>query len=155
MLEHQNGVSCLASSMARLLFWSTAQQEALAAAAATHDVGKLIIPADLLAKPGPLDVEQAKVVQGHSEFGSDMLTMEADRLGAAVAFGHHESLDGSAYPMGLRGEAIPLSARIVKICDCYDALREPHTYKPAMSHDAAMGIVVCGDVCLSFVDCRC
>ncbi len=89
-------------------------------------------------------------MQGHARLGARILNhgdggAAYTRLGAEIALGHHEKWGGGGYPAGLRGEAIPLSARIMAICDVYDALRSPRPYKSGMPHADAMRIIVRGD----------
>ncbi|MCC6075289.1 HD-GYP domain-containing protein [Pseudomonas sp. GCM10022188] len=104
-------------------------------AATMHDVGMVGIPDRILLKPGPLDDEETQVMQRHTELGyqflSDVSGNALLQLGAEIARYHHERWDGSGYPHGLKGDAIPLSARMVALCDVYDALRAERPFKPA------------------------
>lgn len=106
-------------------------------AATMHDVGMVGIPDRILLKPGPLDEEEMQVMRRHAELGHQFLSDVSGnallKLGAEVARYHHERWDGSGYPQGLKGKAIPLSARIVALCDVYDALRAERPFKPAWS----------------------
>lgn len=106
-------------------------------AATMHDVGMVGIPDRILLKPGPFDEEEAQVMHRHTELGHQFLNDASGnsllKLGAEVARHHHEKWDGSGYPQGLSGDAIPLSARIVSLCDVYDALRATRPFKPAWS----------------------
>ncbi len=115
-----------------------------------HDVGKVAIPDAILLKPGKLTDEEWLVMKKHSEYGRDALVQAENDLGDAVSFlryareiayGHHEKWDGSGYPQGLCGIAIPLSARIMAVADVYDALISKRVYKPAMPHDQAIHII--------------
>ena len=111
---------------------------AVGTAAVLHDVGKLHVPDAILAKPGPLDPDEIAVMRTHTLSGERIL---ADtpffRRARAVARAHHENFDGSGYPDGLAGEAIPLDARIVHLADVYDALTHPRVYKGAWPIDRA------------------
>ncbi len=112
-------------------------------AAPMHDVGKIGVPDHVLLKPGRLTEEERMLIQQHSMIGSEILTdgtgagTELTRLAAEIALHHHERWDGNGYPGGLAGEAIPLGARIVGICDVYDALRSSRPYKAGWDADEA------------------
>lgn len=107
----------------------------LRVAATMHDVGMVGIPDYILLKPGPLDEAETQVMRRHAQLGHQFLSDSAAnpllQLAAEVALHHHERWDGSGYPAGLKGEAIPLSARIVALCDVYDVLRTPRPFRPA------------------------
>ena len=113
-----------------------------------HDIGKIGIPDHILLKPGPHTPEEWEIMKSHTTLGARILANKQSpylRMGAEIALNHHERWDGSGYPNGLRGEAIPLSARIMNICDIYDALRSKRPYKAAFSHDQALHILRNGD----------
>lgn len=106
------------------------------AAAPLHDIGKIAIPDAILNKPGPLTSDELSVMREHPRRGFDVLRDSPSRfvqLGAEIALRHHERWDGSGYPDGLSGEAIPLSARIVALADVLDALTTRRPYKAAWS----------------------
>lgn len=115
-----------------------------------HDIGKVGIPDSILLKPGKLTKEEFEVVKRHSALGGDALkAAEAQiegksflTLGKEIAYYHHEKWDGAGYPRGLKGEEIPLSARIVALADVYDALTSRRVYKDAYSHEKAKEIIV-------------
>jgi PAS domain S-box-containing protein len=115
-----------------------------------HDIGKVGIPDSILLKPSKLTSEEFDVVKRHSSLGGDALkAVEAKiegqsflSLGKEIAYYHHEKWDGTGYPRGLRGEGIPLSARIVALADVYDALTSKRVYKDAFTHETAMEIIV-------------
>lgn len=115
-----------------------------------HDIGKVGIPDSILLKPGRLSPEEFEVVKRHSALGGEALKeVEAKiegqsflTLGKEIAFYHHEKWDGTGYPRGLKGEQIPLSARIVALADVYDALTSKRVYKEAFSHEEARQIIV-------------
>ncbi|MBI2461068.1 MAG: response regulator [Candidatus Rokubacteria bacterium] len=108
-----------------------------------HDLGKIAIPDGLLLKPGRLDPEERKRIQVHPVVGAELVvglkTLEAVR---PLIRHHHERWDGSGYPEGLEGKAIPLGARIMAVVDVYDALRTARPYKPALPREEAIGILL-------------
>jgi len=123
-----------------------------------HDIGKVGIPDAILLKPGRLDGEEWRVMQTHVAIGVDLVDLIIDNLALQddlaaevmrqIVASHHERGDGSGYPAGLRGDAIPLAARIVAVADVYDALSSPRPYKPAwdevrcfaeLRHEAQLG----------------
>jgi response regulator RpfG family c-di-GMP phosphodiesterase len=116
-----------------------------------HDIGKVAIPDHVLLKPGRLDDEERVIMESHTVVGASMLEAVARQHGACLAFlqmaidivrSHHERYDGSGYPDGLSGEAIPLAARIVTLADVYDALRCKLVYKPGLAHPAARRLIL-------------
>ena len=118
-----------------------------------HDIGKVAIPDAILLKPAKLTQEEFEVMKTHASIGRDALISAAGdpakiteflRYAIEIAGGHHERWDGSGYPQGLKGEAIPLSARLMALADVYDALRCARIYKPAMSHARAREIIIEG-----------
>ncbi len=108
-------------------------------AARVHDVGKLFISERILNKPGPLTEDEFYVVKMHPQVGSEVLSIIPDsaRLQQAIEF-HHEAFDGSGYPGGLKGEDIPLWARIVAVVDAYVNMTSDRSFAPAKSHDQAI-----------------
>lgn len=118
-----------------------------------HDVGKVAIPDAILLKPGKLSAEEWVVMKRHCEYGRDAIAQAQAELGATggflhyaseIAYGHHERWDGSGYPQGLAGDAIPLAARLMAAADVYDALISRRVYKPAYSHQQALAIIADG-----------
>jgi putative two-component system response regulator len=115
-----------------------------------HDIGKVAVPDRILLKPGPLTCEEFAVMKTHALLGAQTLRTVRDRypdsefieMGIEIAGSHHERWDGTGYPDGLTGDAIPLSARIVAVADCYDALRSMRSYKPAIPHDETCAIIL-------------
>lgn len=125
-------------------------------AAVLHDIGKIAVPDGILLKPGALSNEEFEVVKTHTSLGADILKAANDQfqqrigkqsylsLAVTVAKSHHEKWDGTGYPDGLSGESIPLSARIVSLCDVYDAVTSDRVYKKAWSHEKAVNLIVNG-----------
>ncbi len=115
-------------------------------AAKVHDVGKITIPFDLLAKPDRLTKAEMNVMRRHTTNGAKVLSGSPNlEMARRIAQSHHENFDGSGYPAGLSGLTIPLEARIVKLMDVYDALRSQRVYKEAFSHDKSVEILMRGD----------
>lgn len=120
--------------------YGAAEADDLLHAAPMHDIGKIGIPDAILLKPGALDAEEWAVMRTHARIGADIIGEHASPLLAmarTIALCHHERWDGTGYPEGLKGEAIPLAARIVAIADVFDALTSVRPYKPAWSLDRA------------------
>lgn len=129
---HIRRMAAYARALAEARGWDEERCELIELAAPVHDTGKIGIPDAILTKPGALDEAEWKVMREHTRIGCEILERsEAPvfRLAAEVALCHHEKWDGSGYPRGLRGEAIPESARIVAIADVFDALSMRRPYK--------------------------
>lgn len=110
-------------------------------AAPMHDIGKIGIPDNILLKPGRLSHEEFSIMKTHSSIGYHILKSSHSKyisLGAEIALSHHERYDGTGYPNGVRGKAIPLDARIVTLADVYDALTSERPYKKAWSDQEAV-----------------
>jgi putative two-component system response regulator len=122
-----------------------AQAELLLLAAPMHDIGKIGIPDHILLKPGKFTEEEWKVMQRHAEIGAEIIGFHGSALltmARNVALTHHERWDGTGYPNGLSGEAIPFEGRIAAICDVYDALTSARPYKKAWSVEDAVSYIV-------------
>lgn len=118
-----------------------------------HDIGKVGIPDSILLKPGKLTDDEFEIMKLHPIYGHDAIeaaisTMHSNnnflRFAKEIAYGHHEKWDGSGYPLGLSGDDIPLSARLMALADVYDALISKRVYKPAFSHDKSVAIILEG-----------
>ena len=141
---HPRFSDALQGDAVRLLFKS----------APLHDVGKVAIPDAVLLKAGPLSAEEWAVMRRHCEYGraaiaaaEKELALGGDsflRCAKEIAYSHHERWDGTGYPQGLAGEAIPVSARLMALADVYDALISKRTYKPAYSHEHAVALIAEG-----------
>jgi putative two-component system response regulator len=107
-----------------------------------HDIGKIVVPDSILHKKGPLTEQEWGLMRGHTTMGEEICRpMKSLSRVLPVIRSHHERLDGSGYPDGLRGEQIPLAARILQIADIYDALRTTRSYKPPLDAEAALRIL--------------
>jgi diguanylate cyclase (GGDEF)-like protein len=136
--EHSSQVADLAIAVARRLGMEGEEIDEVARAAELHDVGKVGIPDAILDKPAALDVADWEFMRQHTILGERILNAApALRPVAAIVRSTHERWDGAGYPDGLRGEQIPRGARIVAVCDAYEAMRTDRSYRPARSHEAA------------------
>jgi len=137
--EHQRGVGTLVLAVGRRLNMSAEDLDVLARAAELHDVGKIAIPDAILNKPGALDDEEWKFMRRHTILGERILmAASALRPVARLVRSSHERFDGGGYPDGLAGEDIPLGARIIFVCDAYDAMTSARTYSAAISPAEAL-----------------
>jgi putative two-component system response regulator len=118
-----------------------------------HDIGKVGIPDAILLKPGPLDAAEFEIMKSHTTLGLETIAAAEKLLDAPssflsvarqIAFCHHEKWDGSGYPHGLAGEAIPLPARLMAVADVYDALISRRIYKEPFSHERAVAMIEAG-----------
>ncbi len=123
--------------------------ERIGISAALHDIGKVGVQDAILGKPGPLSAEERSEMKRHTRIGEECLREIERRLGSSnflqmareIACAHHERWDGTGYPLGLAGDAIPLAARIVAIADVYDALSSERIYKETIPHDECVAII--------------
>lgn len=138
--SHPRFAQQLTDTMVDLLFKS----------APLHDIGKVGIPDSILLKPGKLTADEFEIMKTHTTQGRDAIVSAEQRLGKDVpfltcakeiAYSHQEKWDGSGYPEGLAGDAIPVAARLMAIADVYDALISRRVYKPPFTHEAAMAII--------------
>jgi len=127
--------------------------ELLFKSAPLHDIGKVGIPDRILLKPGRFEPHEMEIMKTHTTLGRDAILSAERELGIEVdflkyakeiAYGHQEKWDGSGYPEGLAGDAIPISARLMALADVYDALISRRVYKEGMSHEQAVAIIAEG-----------
>ena len=160
---HMNGVGRLTALLLRQLLKRTDRYrlsaddiEMIAMAARLHDIGKLLVPSEVLKKPTPLTDEEMAQVRQHTRLGVQILTglplyqnETLIKYAVAICRSHHERWRGEGYPDGLVGDAIPIVAQVVSLADSYDALTSERSYKPAYPHEKAMQMIHAGE-CGSF-----
>ncbi len=130
--DHSDRVMRMAAALAQLAGVNGEALHHLALGALLHDIGKLALPDAILGKPGKLDEREMELMRQHPQIGHELLQrVDFLREAADIPYAHHERWDGSGYPRGLRGEEIPLAARIFSVVDVWDALISPRVYKPA------------------------
>ncbi|HEV2289515.1 MAG TPA: HD domain-containing phosphohydrolase [Candidatus Acidoferrales bacterium] len=139
---HCARLSELSSGMGERMALSAEEITALRRAGIVHDVGKVVVPDAILLKPGPLTAEERSVMKEHPAAGEKICApLKAFRTVLPIIRHHHERWDGSGYPDGLKGEAIPLTARILQVVDVYDALTTNRPYRSAVSPEEAWRIL--------------
>ncbi len=136
---HSARVTTFAESLARMLGWAGDQLEVLRLGGSLHDVGKIAVSARVLRKPGPLTEEELAQIRRHPVTGARLVEC-FDDFEAALPYvlHHHERWDGSGYPHGLRGETIPVEARLLGVADAFDAMTSKRAYRSALSVDEAL-----------------
>lgn len=137
---HSVAVCTLMVNMARFLGKGKAEMREFGLAGLLHDIGKMGVPEPVLQKPGQLTDAEFQAVRGHPEYGHRLLceTEDVGALALDVCLHHHEKMDGTGYPVGLKGEEISFIARLGAICDVYDALTSDRPYKKAWTPTEAM-----------------
>ncbi len=141
--EHLQRVRVYAMELAKELGLSEDEKEALRAASVLHDIGKLAVPEHIISKPGKLTPEEFEKMKIHPIVGAEILEqVDFPYPVVPIVRAHHEKWDGSGYPNGLAGEAIPIGARILAAVDCLDALASDRQYRKALPLDEAMAKVV-------------
>lgn len=136
---HLKRIANFAEKLAELAELTPRQQSVIRYGATLHDIGKIAVPDSILGKPGKLTPEEFEVIKTHAAKGAQIVqSMRVGKELGAIIRGHHERWDGRGYPDGLAGEQIHIGARIVSICDVYDAITTARSYKPALSRAAAI-----------------
>ena len=142
--DHIHRVHGYALALARAMnITDTSTMQAIEAAALLHDTGKLAVPEHILNKPGVLTAAEFETMKLHVDVGADILSsIDFPYPVVPIVRAHHENWDGSGYPAGLRGEQIPIGARIVSVVDCYDALTSDRPYRAARTQDEALQYIL-------------
>ena len=133
--SHIRRVQVYATCIARGLGMSDTEIQGVKTAALLHDIGKLAVPEHILSKPGPLTQEEFQKIRVHPQVGAEIISAVPFPYPVApLILSHHERWDGKGYPQGLKGEEIPLGARILSVVDYFDALTSDRPYHKAMTH---------------------
>jgi PAS domain S-box-containing protein/putative nucleotidyltransferase with HDIG domain len=136
---HQRRVADLARSIATEMDLPSDMIEGIRVAAVIHDIGKVAVPAEILSKPGKLTQNELELIKDHAETGYDILKdVEFSWPIAEIIYQHHERLDGSGYPRGLKGDDVLLEARIIALADVVEAMASHRPFRPARGIDAAL-----------------
>jgi len=139
LAQHNDDVAELAEAVAHELGLEPAETIAIRRAAELHDVGKLAIPDTILNKPGPLDAQEWDFIRDHTVIGERIVASATSLLNVApLVRSSHERWEGGGYPDGLAGEQIPLGARIIAVCDAFDAMTTTRPYREAISEHEAV-----------------
>lgn len=140
--DHLKRVQIYSGELAKDLGLSADEELALQAASILHDVGKIAVPDYIISKPGRLTPEEFDRMKIHPIVGAEIVErIEFPYPVAPIVRAHHEKWDGSGYPLGLRGEQIPMGARILSVVDCFDALASDRQYRKALPLEQAMSVV--------------
>lgn len=136
---HGMRVAALAEPIAHQLGWDAHRVRALRFGARLHDIGKVSVRRDVLLKSGPLTLEEVAEIRVHPRAGAELvLPLRVARHSLPYVLFHHEWWNGSGYPLGLRGRAIPLEARLLAIADAFDAMTSPRPYRHVLTHSRAL-----------------
>jgi diguanylate cyclase (GGDEF)-like protein/putative nucleotidyltransferase with HDIG domain len=140
--DHVHRVQIYATGLARLFGLSDAEIEALKAGALLHDIGKLAVPDYILNKPDHLTPAEMEKMKSHTIVGAEILSRVSFPYPVVpIVKHHHERWDGKGYPDGLKGDEIPMTARILSVVDCFDAVREDRQYRKAMTREEAISLI--------------
>lgn len=140
--SHIRRVQLYAAALARALGMTENDIQGVKTAALLHDIGKLAVPEHILSKPGPLTPEEFQKIRAHPKVGADIISAVPFPYPVSpLILSHHERWDGKGYPAGLKGDEIPLGARILSVVDYFDALMAERPYHKAMGFDAAIGLL--------------
>ncbi len=160
--EHVRRIGIMGAFLGRKLGWSAVQVEAMRAAAPLHDIGKIGVSDSVLLKPGPLTPEEFEIIKQHTVIGARILSKSHNpiiQMAEIIAHYHHEHWDGSGYPEGRSGSAIPVQARVVAVVDCYDALLSDRIYRPSLPEQEVLRMIRNGrgklfdpEICDLFLD---
>jgi putative nucleotidyltransferase with HDIG domain len=136
---HQKRVAELSGAIALEMGLDGERAEKIAMAGAIHDIGKISVPAEVLSRPGKLSAIEMELVRQHPQQGYEILKdVQTSWPLAEIVYQHHERLDGSGYPRGLKGEEILLEARILGVADVVEAMASYRPYRPSLGIDAAL-----------------
>jgi putative two-component system response regulator len=136
---HQRRVAEVAVAIANIMQLTQMQIEGIHLAGVVHDIGKIQVPAEILVKPGSLSNLEYMLIKAHSQNGYDLLkTVDFPWPIAQIVLQHHERLDGSGYPQGLKGDQILLEARIISVADVVESMTSHRPYRPSLGIDAAL-----------------
>jgi len=143
--QHSSTVVHLCEQVARRVGVTGDELEHLRIAAHLHDLGKIGVPDEILHKPGPLDDAEWSIMREHPVWGARALeTIPGFRSASRAVRHHHERWDGAGYPDGLAGEDIPIGARVIAVCDAYEAMTSTRPYRPALADSEARERIVAG-----------
>ncbi len=145
--HHISRMSSYCELLAQRCGLSVHETELIGVASAMHDTGMIGVPREIRLKAGVLEPEEFEVMMGHTELGYRILADESSELlmtAATIALTHHERIDGTGYPHGLAGDAIPLVGRIAAVADVFEALTSHRLYRPAFEIDEAIQVMAQG-----------
>ena len=141
--DHSQRMAALTDSLCQKLGIDENQIQAIRLAAALHDIGKIGVPDEILRKPGPLTSQEWDLMKLHPKIGADIIAPVAKLVNVApIIMAHQEKFDGSGYPYGLKGEQIPMGARVLAVVDAYVAITDERVYRKARSHEEAIAELV-------------
>jgi putative nucleotidyltransferase with HDIG domain len=140
---HEDQVAKISCKIAKEMKLTEEQISAIHVAATLHDIGKISVPSEILTKPGRLSDLEREIIKTHCKVANDiLLNIEFPYPVAEIIFQHHERMDGSGYPRGLKGDQIAIEARIIGTADVIDAMASYRPYRPALGVDAAIAEIV-------------